>query len=322
MATFLYLEKRQRTETAGQYSKRATRIIEELQKAGHEYKIGYLDQVGIMLDAKGMRITVDDEDIRDFTKIIFGGHSNGDPEEYRLKTTIAKYIAEHNKTAKPTIKIQNHQFMLNFPNYTKIAMAELCIKAGLPHLPTFYHKDGNYKKYAHLVGGYPLICKINSGENEKLVVDGKTQFKKNVFLIESEADWDQDRLKEYNLGDFLIQKFTPIAEDYRIFIAKGKVIGGWKRVSTDDGFMTVSGERKYLLYNSPSKEILEICNKALKVWDFDFMALDFIYLDGKPFILEFSLHPGFNAYENKCLKGMDAASQAPVNVAKAVVESL
>ena len=45
------------------------------------------------------------------------------------------------------------------------------------------------------------------------------------------------------------------------------------------------------------------------------MALDFMYKDDKPYILEFSMHPGFNAYETKCEDG------EPIDVADAIIAS-
>ena len=48
------------------------------------------------------------------------------------------------------------------------------------------------------------------------------------------------------------------------------------------------------------------------VLEADFMAVDFMYIHGKPHIQEISFHPGYKAYENK-IEG------EPVNIAEAIV---
>ena len=90
---------------------------------------------------------------------------------------------------------------------------------------------------------------------------------------------------------FFTQEFSETATDYRIFVSKGKVIGGWKR-EAKTGFMTVLAKNStYTYYNDPAPEIVDICERAAKAWEVDFMALDFMYKNDKPYILEFSNRP-------------------------------
>ena len=60
------------------------------------------------------------------------------------------------------------------------------------------------------------------------------------------------------------------------------------------------------------KNLAEDVAKKLEA---DFVAVDIINKDNKPYILEISLNPGFHAYENKCQNG------EPANIAKAIIES-
>jgi len=58
----------------------------------------------------------------------------------------------------------------------------------------------------------------------------------------------------------------------------------------------------------------EIAEKMANILEADFMAVDFMYMNGKPCIQEISLHPGFKAYETK-IKGEH------INIAEAIIDA-
>jgi len=118
-------------------------------------------------------------------------------------------------------------------------------------------------------------------------------------------------LKNQDLSNFFLQEFTNTAEDIRVFVKLGKVIGGWRRETTK-GFMTVN-HGKYTMYNTPSDEIKDIAQRFAKLVDADFIAIDFMFKNGNPYVQEISLHPGFKAYETKIEEG------TPVNIAEAII---
>lgn len=304
---YLYIEKRQRVKkTDSPYSRRATRIADELEAMGLNYKIAHFDEIEV--DFKNDKITVlaDGEDITRFSHIIFGGHSGY--KEYELKRLIVDVAQASGNT-----QVQNADFIKKLPYYTKIGFAKVCVENNLPHLHTYFSNTGSYESQQEI--SYPYIAKHYNGENDLVREGEKDVIRKNVFIIEDNNSWQQERLSEKSPADFLIQEFADAGEDLRIFVSNGKVVGGWKRIA-GEGFMTVGGEgRRYVYYNSPAQEIVDICEKAASAWSVDFMALDFIYKDGKPYILEFSMNPGFHAYETKCEDG------EPVNVARAIIES-
>ena len=184
---------------------------------------------------------------------------------------------------------------------------------GLPQLPMYYNSAGEYSEQIEL----PYISKHVLGENDVVFnpEKGKDTIKKNVFMIEEMKDWSQDRLTDHDNKDYFIQQLADKGVDYRTFISRHKgYIGGWKREAPKDNFMTVTSGATYTMYNEPEDDIMEVVNLAIEKLQPDFMALDFIRKDGKPMVLEISLHPGFKAYETKCEGG------EPVNVAKAIVE--
>jgi hypothetical protein len=321
---YLYIEKRQRVkkEDSTELSRRATRIKEEMDALDIDNDVFHLDELSIQfIDGETRILLKSQEDpskkanIEDYTHVIFGGHSLG-TNEYELKKFIIKYIDEFNRIH-PTkqIAIQNRTAMSKLPFYSKLDVAQICMDHNLPHLNTYYSTAGDYRADLGPLS-YPIVAKHIDGENDIIVEDGKEKIKKNVFLVKDGSGWDQERLNEKDLSEFFIQEFTEIGEDYRIFLTRDSVIGGWKRISPEDNFITVSKGSEYHYYNKPDKEIMDICEKAREALEFDFLALDFIYKDGKPYILEFSLHPGFHAYETKCING------EPANIAKAIVEAI
>ncbi len=316
MMKYLYIEKRQRAKKDNcELSQRASRIKEEFEKLNIDHDIFHLDEVAILISSSGLSISLPQgKTFFEYTHIIFGGHSLG-TNEYEIKKTIIKLIEKWNQDhPNNQIKVQNKKMIDLMPFYSKIDVANLCINNNLPHLSTYYSTAGDYKANLGPLT-YPIVVKHINGVNDLVLIDGKEKIKKNVFLVKNENDWEQERLKDKNLADYFIQEYSPVGEDYRIFLTKEKIVGGWKRVSPKDNFMTVTKGSEYYYYNEPNNEITDLCNKARSVWPFDFMALDLIYKDDKPYVLEFSLHPGFHAYETKCSNG------EPVNVAKAIIEA-
>lgn len=298
------------------------RFIEEFEKANIPYHIAYIDSFTITYVDGEINITFGGKNLKEFTHVIFGGHNSDSEWDYRIKVITAEYTKKYNQENPDSqIKLQNQEFILNMPYYDKLHMALISMQHNLPHLNTYYRNDGAYEANEDFSGGYPIIAKHALGLNERIEKNGKRLLKKNVFLIENPEGWHQDRLDTKDKKEFFTQQYSKAGEDYRIFVSKGKVVGGWKRISLDDSFMTVGGKRRYELYNTPAPEIVDVCEKAAKAWGADFMALDFIYKEEQPVILEFSMHPGFNAYENKCEAGNEETSKEPINVPKVTIES-
>jgi hypothetical protein len=308
---YLYIDKKQRVQTEGELPKRVQRILEELQNSGYDHDFIYSDDLKFLFKDGQLLINAGGKDLREYTHVLFGGHYSR--RDYELKQVIVGYADLQNSIdPENKIYVQNSEFMKKMTYYSKIWMAKICIDHNLPHLDSYYSASGDYKSIDPIE--YPLITKHFIGENDLVEIDNKIKVKKTVFKVENEDEWSQERLAKKDLKEYFVQEFTDVGEDIRTFVSNGKVVGGWKRVA-NDGFMTVTKGSTYIFYNEPDSEIKEICERAAKAWDVDFMALDFIYKNGKPYILEFSMHPGFNAYENKCIEG------EPNNIAKSIIES-
>ncbi len=310
---YLIIDKRQRVKVdgMGEIPTGSARLIEELKLRNIEYDFIYNDQLEFLFENGSILITANARDIKEYSNIIFRGHSLDDDKEYQYKRYIIDYIDEYNKNnLENRILVQNSKAIKNFPYYNKIAIAMFCSKNSIPHFNTYFRADGDYLSERKMLKEYPLIIKEYRGKNRLENIDGKEKVKKNVFKLNSNEDLQQKELTTQDLRDFFLQEFSDQAEDYRLFVKLGKVIGGWRRKASD-GFMTVS-KGIYEMYNNPDEEMRLIAEKVSSLLQADFIAVDFMYIRNKPHIQEFSFHPGYKAYETK-IEG------EPVNIAEAII---
>ena len=310
---YLIIDKRQRVQvdSMGEIPTGSARLAEELEKKNIEYDFVYNDQLEFLFKDGITSIKADGKDILEYTHIIFRGHSLEDEKEYHFKRYIIDYIDEYNeKNPEKIILVQNSEAIKRFPYYNKISMAMFCNKHNIPFFNTYYKTDGNYKEQRDMLKEYPLIIKEYTGKNRLEMIDGKEKVKKNVFKLDNEQDLYQEKLANQNMTNSFLQEFSDAGEDLRIFVKSGKVIAGWKR-KAQEGIMTVlRGE--YEMYNEPSNEIKDIAEKVASLLNADFMAVDFMYIHGKPHVQEISFHPGYKAYETK-IEG------EPINIAEAII---
>ncbi|HAM96429.1 MAG: Alpha-L-glutamate ligase, RimK family [candidate division WS6 bacterium GW2011_GWC1_36_11] len=310
---YLIIDKRQRVEVAtmGEIPTGSARLVEELKKKDIPYDFAYNDEIAFLFHNGSTVIKAAGHDITEYSNVILRGHSLDDEREYQYKRFIIDYVEQYNRdNPEKKVIIQNSKAIKNLPYYNKIAFAMLCSKNNLPYFDTYFHTNGEYLKERDMLKEYPLIIKEYTGANRTEMIDGKEKIKKNVFRLEKDEDYKQENLDGQDLSHFFIQEFSDAGEDYRIFVKLGKVIGGWKRKAVN-GFMTVS-KGEYEMYNQPNEEIAEIAERMANVLEADFMAVDFMYMNGKPCIQEISLHPGYKAYETK-IEG------EPVNIAEAII---
>jgi len=91
----------------------------------------------------------------------------------------------------------------------------------------------------------------------------------------------------------------------------GKIIGGWKRRAIET-FKTTAGENEKMLYDHPTQKEKLIAEKVSKILNADYCAIDMMYLNNKPYVLEVNLNAGFKVYEEKL--------HSKVNVAKTIID--
>jgi len=282
------------------------RIVEELKKKNIENDFIFNDQLEFIFQDGKMKIMADNKPITNYSHILFRGHSLENEKEYHYKRYIIDFVDQYNKeNPSKKIFVQNAEAIKRLPYYNKIAIAQFCIRNNIPYFNSYFRTDGYYLSKRKVLNNFPLIIKEYTGANRIEIKEGKEVIKKNVFKINNE---DELRGKDYR--NFFIQEFSDTGEDFRIFVKLGKVIAGWKRLA-NESFMTVS-KGTYEMYNEPDREMKEIAEKVATLLNADFIAVDFMYINNKLAVQEFSFHPGFKAYETKIAGN-------PVNIAEAIV---
>jgi glutathione synthase/RimK-type ligase-like ATP-grasp enzyme len=289
------------------------RIIEELDKKNIPHSLAYLNELEFEFINGETVVKAKGADITKYTHILFRGHDLHSEIEYQYKRYIVEYIDRHNlNNPDNKVLVQNSNTIKKLPYYNKIYLALFCSYNNIPYFNTYYRTDGNYLAHRDVLNAFPLIMKEYSGANRIEKVMGKEKIKKNVFKINNEDGYRDKELKKLDYSRMFIQEFSGSKTDYRIFLSKGKIVGGWKREATE-GFMTVK-RGKYSPYNNPGGKIRELSENVTQKLEADFLAVDIMEIKNKPLLQEISLHPGFKAYETK-IEGND------INLAEIIINS-
>ncbi|MBD3329442.1 hypothetical protein GF357_03035 [Candidatus Dojkabacteria bacterium] len=310
---YLIIDKHQRIQLKTEHTYAVRRLFEEISEAGNTADFAYYDQLEIIYSDSSIQVKANNVDVSQYDFIVFRGHRLDNDRRYQIRRMLIDYIDLSNSAAAQKTHVQNSESIKLLPYYNKIYLATFCAQNNLPYFKTYFRLDGDYENHQGPIANFPMIAKEYAGANDLHQIDGKLKVKKNVFKIDSPKEFNQKHLKDQDLANFFIQEFSPAGEDFRIFIANGKVVGGWKRES-NNSFMTV---RKgiYSGYNQPDDDMAKLAMKTSTALEANFIAVDIMRkADGKPYIQEISLNPGFKAYETKI-------SGNNVNLAEIIVNS-
>ncbi|MBN2101124.1 hypothetical protein JW710_04530 [Candidatus Dojkabacteria bacterium] len=312
---FLIVDKRKRVGNLSTPHYAVQRLQEALDKKKIEHDFCHFDELSPSTNNGNFNILAKEKPITEYTHIIFRGHRSH--YEYQLKYYTVLFAEKHD------IRVQNSEFIKMMPHYNKIhQMVTLGIKK-IPYVDSYYCVDGRYheKKEALERIGFPLIYKHTEGAYRTEMIDGEEKLKKNVYLINNIDELKdeierRDKPEKKFLGKdsmYFIQKYVDIGEDYRAIMLGGKFLSGWKRIA-QKGFLTVS-HGEYSLYEKPEKDFLELSEKVASLIKADYCAIDIIYVNGKPYVLEINMEPGFKSFETK-IEG------AEVDVAESIIDNM
>ncbi len=310
---FLIVDKRKRIGNLKKLHYAVKRLQETLDKKQIPHDFCHFDELTLHNKDNEFKIYAKGKELKEYSHVIFRGHRTH--YEYMTKYFVTMYAAEHQ------MYVQNAKFIQKFPYYNKLYQMAFFAQNDLPYLESYYSVDGHYdqKQFALEKIGFPLIYKHTEGKYKTKEIDGKKKLKKHVYLVKNTEElkekiemWDKPDEKFISKdSEFFLQKFTDIGEDYRAIMIGGKFFSGWKRVATE-GFLTVN-KGKYSLYENPDPKFLELAQNATKALEADYCALDIIYSDEKPYILEVNMEPGFKSFETKI-------EEADVDVAAAMID--
>ncbi len=295
---FLLVDKRKRLGDPGEAHYAIQRLQETLNQKGIECDYCHFDEISTQVINGKLNLLACQKSLTDYSHIIMRGHR---PNEYYIKQEVVEFALNNN------IKVLNAEFIKLMPDYNKIQQMIIMGQNNIPYIDSYYSPTGQYHQDTEILKqiGFPLIYKHTHGEYRIEKIDGEDKFKKNIFLANNSEELEQLVKSQPNPEKFFIQKFVNIGEDYRAIMVGGKYLSGWKRKATGS-FLTVS-RGEYSLYDKPTPEFLELVEKIASIFRADYCAIDIIYIDKKPYVLEINMDPGFKSFETKINAGVDVA---------------
>lgn len=260
-------------------------IKKEAEKLGHEVEIANYKKVNITYEnsedlAKAFRITTETgKDLNEFDYIVPRG-----PLNYRhIIQMIAKYADIHE------IPMLNKYSILNYPIFDKSIQYALLSIAGIPIIPAMVdHEENNFEEISAQYGK-PFVYKYTKGATGI-----------HVYKIESQEEMDELPVREKRLKDrwYLAQKFWPAGSDYRVAVIGGKVVGAMKRTAVaKDEFranFSLGGSVEAAEVTPEMEEIAIKCARATKC---DYLGVDIMFWEEKPYVLEVNRYFHFDGFD-------------------------
>jgi RimK family alpha-L-glutamate ligase len=115
-----------------------------------------------------------------------------------------------------------------------------------------------------------------------------------------------------NISQTFVQDYMPIKEDYRVLILGDRVLGVMKRTMVDGKLVSNVAQGAATSAVTLGQEILNVARLAAKTMGLEFAGVDILLNDGKPYVIEVNIQPGFSGFE-------DATG---VNVAREIIQHL
>ena len=113
----------------------------------------------------------------------------------------------------------------------------------------------------------------------------KSSMGEGVFLIEQRSDW----LKYLELTDVIyVQEYLPIDRDMRIVWIGDKIVGGYWRLQSSNGFHNNVAQGGQVMPGPIPQAAAELVTKVATTLGIDHAGFDIAMVDNYPYILEFN----------------------------------
>ena len=196
--------------------------------------------------------------------------------------------------------IQNADWIL-FPEYWQVNALFFGLKARIfPSLPTYligHSKVEMTRVFETLVPAHMPFTLIhgNSPEYREAIWDAmlipfvakipKASMGEGVFLIENRADWNA----YCNKTDVLYaQEFLPIDRDLRLVVIGEKVVGGYWRIQSDNGFHNNIAQGGTMMPGHIPPAAIELVEGLAKTLGIDHAGFDVAMVGNHPYLFEFN----------------------------------
>jgi len=118
--------------------------------------------------------------------------------------------------------------------------------------------------------------------------------------------------------DFLIQPYLSNGIEYRIFLAKNKIIGAVKKWPDDNDFRSNSGRGKAISITEQQlpEKIAKFADQAFRLSGALYAGIDLMVWNDSIYLIEINLVPGFKLLEN--LSGFNVAKEIISNIKESI----
>ncbi len=253
------------------YSKTTQLLIDKGKELNINYKVSLLEDVIIETSNEGNRVICNGENILN-TRYVFP-RIDGKRKNVGMKI-LSIYELRGVKMPYPSfaLEIVHDKFL------TSLYLSHY----GISVPKTTYARSLESLKDMH----YPIILKLLSGSGGK-----------GVMLIENEDALESviSTLQDEKGNEFLVQEYIKKerAEDLRILVSYGKVIGAMKRIAKEGEIRANVKVGGNVVSYEPTPEEEKLALKAAEALNLKICAVDIITSDdGKPYIVEINLNPG------------------------------
>ncbi len=248
-------------------------LLEEMKKRFDSVLMIPIEKISMSVDEKGSTIKYRDQNLHDFDVILPRlGPSYVDFGHLILKT------------------LEGNTYFPNKPDSYLIANDKfrtlmLLSEKGIPVPKTIAVTSKELAKSASKEVGLPIIIKTDGGSGGKGVVYAK-DLKSTKTII--------DALSTKRGEKVLVEEFLPNpGEDIRLFVIGDEVHAAAKRIAhKEDIRSNIHAGGKYQKFE-PTDEMKKIAVKAAKAIGADICGVDIIESNGKPYVIECNMNPGF-----------------------------
>lgn len=266
----------------------SNRLKEEAEKKGHQLDQLKFSALTFHFTSQNCEFLVNGEKqdlIAHYDTFFIRSSKSSEGHRYKGLTGLFRELVH--SAGKP---ILNLEFGLHHSNPSvKIYTYGILSSQGIPIIETYVFNT--FKQFElskdNLI--FPLIAKESTGSHGE-----------GVALIK-----DLDQLYMYfmsrSIDQILLQEFidspTDERSDIRVLIVGKKIMGAFERYTTKDrittNYSTGGDIRKFEL----TQEVIDISNKLIEIFKIEFAGIDFIFKDGKPYVLEINRSPQFKGFE-------------------------
>lgn len=276
----------------------SNRLREEAEKAGHQLDLIKFSSLTFHFTSQGCEFLVNGEKqnlIEDYDTFFIRSSKSSEGHRYKgLTGLFRKLVHSADKY------ILNYKLGILHSNPSvKLYTYGILSAHGIPVLDTYVFNSFKQFELVKNRISFPLISKESTGSHGAGVTLIKDLDQLYVHFMSRSID--QILLQEF------VDSSTNERSDIRVLIVGRKILGAFERYASKDrlttNYSTGGNIRKFEL----TQEIIHICNKLLEIFEIEFAGIDFIFKEGKPYVLEINRSPQFKGFET--ITGINVAAE-------------